>query len=369
MCARTALARGKRVLLTDKSAAGRKLAICGGGKANVTNLHVDVSQYFGEQPDFCAPALAAWTPQDTLEALRQWRITWEERDHGQIFCRQSAKRLVEALTNDCAPAHMFLHEGIHHVERTPQGFVVRLEGRTLRAPALVLATGSPAWPQIGATDTGLRFAALFGHNHRPFRPVLAPLRMPPSWPLHGLTGISLPVHITAGGRTFADDLLFTHDGISGPAALQASCRWSPGELLYIDFLPRISFDALLDAPECGKLLPVTLLARHMPRRLAEALLPQSTARRKIAELSRAARTTIAAAVHRHSIVPLGTEGLTKAEAAAGGVLTDALDPHTLHSRITPGLHMVGELLDITGQLGGYNLHWAFASGRAAGMAV
>lgn len=387
LCALTAARRGINVLLLEKSAnPGRKIAISGGGKCNFTNRMVRVQDYVGTQPEFCAPTLQAFPPQRLLEWFKTHRLAWEERDHGRLFGLQSAEIFIDTLLHECGLAGVQIHKQCRVDSLTPPtaaGGTFRAECTLLddtgqeasrqsySAAQVVLALGSPAWAACGATDTGLKLAKALGHSICPVRPVLVPLHMPSDWALRGLAGISVEVEISGGNSAygayaFKDALLFTHQGISGPATLLASCHWRAGESLRVNFLPENSFSDLLDAPECGKLFVKNLLARHIPQRLAEALLPAELAQRKVAELSRKHRTLLAQCVHAHAVVPTGTAGLRKAEAAAGGVHVAELDPQTLQSRIVPGLYLAGEVLDVAGHLGGYNLHWAFASGALAG---
>lgn len=405
LCAVTAALQGARVALVDVAARpGRKIAVSGGGKCNFTNRRVSVDNYVGAQPDFRAPALRLWQPADMLAWCAAHGIAWEERDHGRLFGLQSAEILIDGLVDDCTRAGVEWHclcrvEGLtppfateetpEETEKGPKGTVQEAAGLFraqctlldsagqavetlhLTAPRVVLALGSPAWASCGATDTGLKLAKALGHSICPLRPVLVPLIMPKDWPLRDLAGISAAVEITVDDDTgrqhsFKDALLFTHQGISGPATLLASCHWKAGQLLHLNFLPENSFADLLDAPECGKLFVKNLLARHLPQRLAEALIPAELAQRKVAELSRKHRILLAQCVHNHQALPTGTAGLRKAEAAAGGVQVADVDPHSLQSRKVPGLYFAGEVLDIAGHLGGYNLHWAFASGLLAG---
>lgn len=403
-CAMTAAARGRRVTLVDHArATGRKVRIAGGGKCNFTNLEMHARHYVGGNPHFPKSALARFTPWDMVSLVSEHAIDWEEREHGQLFCLRSADDVADLLEQRCRAANcrFLLGQRVEGVEHDGEAFVVTIapaqasdragdddgggdsrrglqadaDGGTpdapgkvtlLRAASLVVATGSPAWPQMGATDMGHRIARQFGHKVTPARPVLVPLVMAPQWPLHGLAGIALPVRVTTAGVSFALPLLFTHRGISGPAALQASCYWQPGQPIDIDFLPGESLDELLRAPEHGKLLVRTLLGRLFPDRLAERLTPPDLAGHKIAELSRAARAALNEAVHAHAAVPTSTEGMRKAEAAAGGVSVEHISSRSMESALRPGLFLTGEVLDVTGQLGGYNLHWAWASGKAAG---
>ncbi|MEG2173557.1 MAG: aminoacetone oxidase family FAD-binding enzyme [Desulfovibrionaceae bacterium] len=364
MCALTAAQAGARVSLLDHAS-----------KAGVQD-------YVSAQADFCGPALQAFSPARMLEWWKQHHLMWEERDHGRLFGLHSAEAFIDELGREIKQAGVTRHmrcrvdkaqaiaadTPFFHVQCT----LLDAEGQetdhsTYTAQRLVLALGSPAWPQAGATDTGLRLAKSFGHSICPVRPVLVPLTMPTNWSLQGLAGISVAVEISADNHSFTDALLFTHQGISGPATLLASCHWRPGMPLTVNFLPEQSFVALLDAPECGKLLVKNLLSRHLPQRLVEALLPIDLAQRKVAELSRKHRLLLAQSVHVHTVVPTGTGGMRKAEAAAGGVNVAEINPHTLESQKIPGLYFTGEVLDVAGHLGGYNLHWAFASGALAGV--
>ncbi len=377
ICAREAAARGLRVILLDRAAApGRKLAVSGGGRSNFSNREVTPRDYCCGQPDFCGPALAGFTPADMLTLIRAWGLPFEEREHGQLFLRVPAQRLVEALSRDCRQrgCRIVCRVPIHAVWRSDQGFRVQAGNALWQSKALVLALGSPAWPQIGGSGQGYRLAQSLGHTIIPPRPALTPLLLPPSEPLRNLAGISLPVRISlparAGeGRFWRDELLFTHEGLCGPAALKASLFLQRNEPVQLDFLPGQNLSTLLDAPSAGRQTPRALLGRLLPQRLADAVLPAHSARRKIAELSRAARREIQIHVQARTVLPTGTAGLKKAEVCAGGVDTREINPHGMASLRCAHLHSIGELLDVTGQLGGYNLHWAWASGVAAGRAV
>ncbi len=383
LCALTAAKRQKKVLLVDhNSHAGKKISISGGGKANFTNGHMSTDFFFGQDVSFAEPALEAFTPTMLLDFFAKHGLAWEERAHGQLFGLDSAKYFVQALVEECRRygCEFLLEHSIDSVEYTDGVYVVQAQGKCaqntyVQGKSLVLALGSPAWGQIGATDLGLSLAKKFGHKVQSFSPVLTSLQMPAQWPLAGLSGISLPVTVRVqrrdGKGVFAhsEALLFTHTGISGPAVLQASCHWQEGQALHIDFLPHMRLEEILDAPECGKLFVRTLVARHMPQRLADALLPEAWAKRKIAELSRKVRQELHACVHDYAIVPQKRGPMAKAEAAYGGVLVQDSNAWSMESLLQERLFIVGELLDITGQLGGYNLHWAFASGYLAGQNI
>ncbi|MBS5050289.1 MAG: aminoacetone oxidase family FAD-binding enzyme [Desulfovibrionaceae bacterium] len=377
ICAVEAARRGLAVALVDHQArAGRKLALAGGGMGNVTNRLLDVRHYVGADLSPCRAAFRRFGPDAVLALLAELNIPWEERGFGQIFCLRPARELADGLERLGREAGVSFRLGkrVDEAARTtgPDGtslFRLRSEAGTLLAPQLVIATGGPACPQAGATDFGGRLAARWGHRVTPFRPALVPLIMPEDWPLRGLEGISLSARLSVlpadGGEPRLDPcdarpLLFTHRGLSGPAGLAASCLWNRGDTLNVDFLPAEPTAAWLHDPAHGKLLVRTLLARRLPERLAERLCPPDLARRKAAEVGKKDALRLADAVHRHRVIPSGTEGLRKAEAAAGGVRTQDLDSR-LQSRLVPGLFFCGEVLDVTGLLGGYNLHWAFAS--------
>ena len=375
ICAREAAGRGLNVTVLERgSVPARKLAVSGGGKANFTNRRVTPQDYRCDGPEgsaFCAPALRAFAPAAILRMVRQWHLPFEEREHGQLFLTVPAQKLIQALLADCRQRGCRIQcdnavESLNFVNgvfeaHTPKGL--------WRAPVVVLAMGSPAWPQAGGSGHGYRLAQQLGHSLVPPQPALTPLLLPQGHSLTSLSGISLPVRISLEKHQWQDHLLFTHSGLSGPVALKASLFWESGMQVCVDFLPDRNFKALLDAPEAGKQTARALLGRLLPQRLVDALLPQESARKKIAELSRPTRNSLIEAVHCHNLAPVGAAGLKKAEVCRGGVQTGEIDPQTMQSRLCPGLFITGEMLDVTGLLGGYNLHWAWASGMAAGKAL
>lgn len=365
---------GRRVLVLEKSPRlATKLLMAGGGKGNVTNTKVAVSDYVGENPSFAAEALGRFTPKRLLRRLAEAGIALEEREHGRIFCARSAQDVLDMLiaalpvercriVRDCRISGVEFERGI---------FLVRAGERVFKAPKLIVATGGPAWPQCGADDSGLQLMRKFGHSVVPARPVLAPFVLPPDSPLADLAGISALARVGCdlpGTPEFMEPVLFTHKGLSGPAILQISCYWRKNAALLLDFLPNENMAALLDNA-VGGATPQSILSHLLPDRLCRALLPLQLATRRAAELSRKDRLLIAAAVHKCNVTPLCTEGLSRAEAAAGGVDTSEVEPATMRSKLVPGLFFCGEILDITGRLGGYNLHWAWASGQLAGEAA
>ncbi len=379
--------KGVSVALVDKGIPGKKLSLAGGGMGNFTNFSMGPEFYVGEQPEFCAPVLRRFPPQNVLALLEECGIPWEERAYGQVFGLKPARVFVEYMLAKAKEngARVFAGTPVEDVACTQgakQGpFTMRVGGQTLAAQRLCLATGSPAWPASGADDTGMRLAGQWGHSLVPVRPVLCPLVLPEGSVFLGLEGINLPVSIHIEGVNnpclpVVRSLLFTHKGISGPAALVASCFWRKGQALVVDFLPEdhaakkaggkasASFlEETMHKPENGKLLVKNLFKRLMPERVAAALLTPFPliAEKKVAELGKKDRLALAEAVHACTLYPNRTEGMVRAEAAAGGIATKDVDPATMQSTKTKGLYFCGEMLDITGILGGYNLHFAFAS--------
>lgn len=398
VCACQAASVGLHVLVIDHAdKAGCKLAVTGGGKCNFTNRNITARDYIGENPDFSRSALAAFSPQHAISMMEEAGIPIEEREHGQIFCTRPAAEFVRFLAGRCKAAGCVFAFGekvvaLEKAHASAGSFTIRTVRGAYLARNVVIALGGVAWPQVGATGSGFELARKFGHRIVPIRPALAGLVMQEGWPLAGLQGIALPASIDilprgaeavpkkggsrraqggAGGRLVAEalSLLFTHRGISGPAALQASLYWRKGDGLSVDFLPSGDIRALLNEPCAGKLLARNFLKKHLPDRLAELLCPAEAADIKCASLPRAVRETLHARVHAFPMRPAGTEGFTRAEVTAGGVSTDEVSSRDMQSRREPGLFFCGEVLDVTGRLGGYNLHWAFASGLAAGKAL
>ena len=367
-CAGQLALSGFSVLLVDRQErAGRKLLISGGGKCNVTNLKVSTSNYIGENPLFCEHALDMFTPASMLDFLDEHNLAWEEREYGQIFLAGGANCLRDVLLDLAQQngAKVVLGQTGVKVHNKPDSFVLTCSAGTVESKNFIVATGGPAWPSCGATSSGFDLAKRFGHTIVNPVPALTPFAMPAGWSLMGLAGISIEARVSladrkSGGPEFCLPLLFTHNGISGPAALQISSYWNTGEALCIDFLPRINLEAMLNEPGAGKLLLHNLLGRYLPSRLVKALLPESLFGRKTAELSRQERNLLSDTLHAHKVCPLPFS-FKRAEACRGGVSTDEVCPYSMRSYKQQGLCFIGEVLDVCGQLGGYNLHWAWAS--------
>lgn len=370
---------GVSVLVIDHAdKAGRKLCIAGGGYANMSNRQVSHLNYLGNNPHFCKSILAGFTVTQLEEFIDDLEFDLEERDHGQLFLTRPAPELRNAMLDKALAtgAKIFLEQriiSVSHDQDNPAGFTVTTDKDRYVAPKLLLALGSPAWPQCGASSFGAELLKKFGHKVIPFRPALVPLIMPSSWPLHGLQGISLPVRVSIEGKkvSYHLDLLFTHKGISGPAALQISSHWQTGETLEIDFLPGRQFKDLLQrARDKGGAQKLSnFCVGLLPQRLCQKLLPAKFMETRLAELPARALLEIENAIHRHQVIPSGNEGMRRAEAAIGGADTGQFASKDLQSKLLPGLYCAGELLDVTGELGGYNIHWALAGGLAVGGSV
>ena len=367
---------GTRVLLLDHAAkVAEKIRISGGGRCNFTNRDATPAQFLSENPHFCRSALARYTPADFIALVDRHRIPWHEKHKGQLFCDRSAEDIIQMLLAECAAGGVERRQpcGVKAVRRAGDDFELDTDGGTVRAPRLVIATGGLSIPKIGATDFGFRLAAQFGHRVLPTRPGLVPLTFAAdAWqPFVPLAGVSLEVGIEAGagkarGR-IVEDLLFTHRGLSGPAVLQASNYWREGEPLRLDLVQGHDLAGELLAAKSGSRRQLgTELAERLPRRLAEAWLARRTgwSARPLAEMKDAEVRDLAASLQAWQITPDGSEGYRKAEVTLGGVDTRELNQQSMESRRVPGLHFIGEVVDVTGWLGGYNFQWAWASAAA-----
>ena len=377
MCALTAGGRGLRVLVVEHAnKVGKKILMSGGGRCNFTNTGAGPGNYLSANPHFCKSALARYTPWHFIEMVDRHRIAWHEKAPGQLFCDVSSKLIVKMLLDECAAAGVEIrtHCAIERVDAGEAGgFRVRTAQGAFAAPALVVASGGLSIPSMGASGFGYELARRFGHPVLPTRAGLVPLTLSGRHQerLQDLSGVALPVEARCNGQAFADALLFTHRGVSGPAILQISSYWQPGDELRLDLLP--GRDALEWLSAQQKQRPdaelKTVLAEVLPRRFAQRLcevwLPNRPMRRFTPPQLREAAALLAG----WPLVASGTEGYRTAEVTLGGVDTDGVSSSTMQSRRVPGLYFVGEVLDVTGWLGGYNFQWAWASGHAAGMAL
>jgi len=372
MCARHAGAGGKKVaILEHADRAGKKILISGGGRCNFTNLHTRPENFVSQNPHFAKSALARYRPQDFIALVEKHGIAYHEKTLGQLFCDGSARQIVTMLEAECAAVGvtMLLGTQVASVERD-RGFLLRTSAGELRAAALVVATGGLSIPKMGATPLGYQIAEQFGLGIVECRPALVPLVLSQDEQQQfcDLAGVSAEVVATAGGRSFREKMLITHRGLSGPALLQASSYWQPEgrseDAIRIDLAPGVDVTAPMRAVPSGRNYPalVALLRQHWPQRLADRWIklhaPPDATNRSLEAFERG--------LHAWQINPAGTEGYEKAEVTAGGVDTNDLSAKTMESKHLPGLYFIGEVVDVTGQLGGYNFQWAWASGAAAG---
>ncbi|MDR3471808.1 MAG: NAD(P)/FAD-dependent oxidoreductase [Devosia sp.] len=365
--------RGRRVLVVDHAQhPGEKIRISGGGRCNFTNTQTSPKRFISHNPRFCISALARYTPARFIDLVRSYGIAFHEKALGQLFCDGSSQQIVNLLTTEMGQAGVTLQlsTAIEAVEKTPPGFAVRLSSGTVRCTSLIIATGGKSIPKMGATGLGYRLAEQFGLAVTETRPGLVPLTFEPGAleRLRPLAGIATEVTVACRGQSFAEALLFTHRGLSGPAILQISSYWREGDSLAIDLLP--GADALetfrrarRDTP---KLALQTVLAAHLPKRLAQMLAEDIALPGQIGDLSDARLGKAADFLHRWMVKPVSSEGYRTAEVTLGGVDTAGLDSTTMQARKVPGLYVIGEVVDVTGWLGGYNFQWAWASGWAAG---
>ncbi len=370
MCAIAAGRRGRRVLVLDHAdEAGKKILISGGGRCNFTNLHCAPDRFLSANPRFATSALARYTPADFLALLAAHRIAWHEKTLGQLFCDGSARAIVAMLLAECAAAgvELRLATRIADVTRSDR-FRVETSAGDVLANSVVLATGGLSIPKLGATGFSHDLAARFGLALVPPRPALVPLTLsaPDLDRTRALSGVALPIVAACDGHRFREAMLFTHRGLSGPAILQISSCWREGAPIVLDLLPDSAADALVAAKRARPRARVrALLADLLPQRVADLLAPPDVAEGVAGETSDRALRSLGEALKAWRLIPSGSEGYAKAEVTLGGVATSALSSRTLESRV-PGLFVVGEAVDVTGWLGGYNFQWAWASGWCAG---
>ena len=372
MCAIEAGKRGRRVAVLEHNAQiGRKILISGGGRCNFTNLHTGPEHFLSANPHFAKSALARYAPRDFVALVERHGVRYHEKAAGQLFCDGSAREIVELLEAECAAAGVRIETGraVRSVARA-DGFEVTDDRESWQAESLAIATGGLSVPKIGATPFGYSVAAQFGLRLVERRPALVPLTFgrEDQRKFGGLAGVSTEVVARAGGRSFRDKLLFTHRGLSGPAVLQASSYWRPGEEVKIDLLPGVDVEAAMaERRSAGDRRPVrSLVGEWLPKRLADRWFEESGESKALAAIGDREIARIAEALHCWRVSPAGTEGYEKAEVTAGGVDTGELSSQTMEARRAPGLYFIGEVVDVTGQLGGFNFQWAWASGFAAG---
>jgi len=388
MCAAVASQRGKRVLLVDHAAKlAEKIRISGGGRCNFTNINAGWQNFVSENPHFCRSALSRYTAQDFLTLVKKHRIAHHEKHRGQLFCDDSSEQIIRMLKAECdlGSVEWRMPCKVTGVEKLEDGsFIVGTDGGDIGAANVVVATGGLSIPKIGATDLGYRIAKKFGMKLIEPRPGLVPLTFDgPSWqPFVPLAGIALEVEVETGSKKgkgggakfghFREDLLFTHRGLSGPAILQISSYWQPGTPIVLNLLPELDVaDELVAAKTSVKKQLGNILSQWLPARLAEGLLIANgfAPDARLPDMADAKLRKLGDAINRWAIVPNGSEGYRKAEVTLGGVDTRELSQQTMMANKVPGLYFIGETVDVSGWLGGYNFQWAWASGYVAGSSI
>ncbi len=377
MCAAAAGAHGRKILVLERAKApGEKIRISGGGRCNFTNLNASPAQFLSANPRFCISALSRYTQHDFIALMARHNIAWHEKTLGQLFCDGSAGQIIEMLLAEmkAGGAQLRLNADVSRVEKTPDGFTITLaDGETIAARSLVVASGGKSIPKMGATDFGYRLAAQFGVAVTSTRPALVPLTFDGALlaRLKPLSGVAVDARVTCGKTMFAEAMLFTHRGLSGPAILQISSYWREGMSVAISMLPtRNMFEALRAAKtQNGKQAAHNFLATLLPRRLAIDIAEAQNCTGTLADLSDAKLRELDSAINDWRIKPIGSEGYRTAEVTHGGVDTRELDSKTMQAKAVPGLYFIGEVVDVTGWLGGYNFQWAWSSGWCAGQAL
>ena len=373
MCAATAGQRGRRVLLVDHYPhLGEKIRISGGGRCNFTNLHATHRDYLSRNPDFCRSALARYTPAHFIALVERHGIAYHEKTLGQLFCDGKSTQVIEMLKAECDAAGVAWRQpcGVSSVERGADGFRVMTDAGLVRCASLVIATGGLTVPKIGATPFAYRIAEQFGLAVVPPKPALVPLALPPEELARfgELSGVSVEAVASCGRGKFREAVLFTHRGLSGPAILQVSSYWQQAEAAEPIAIDLLVDEAWLQSQRRSNATLSHVLAERVPRRFAQEWTAGRQLDRPMAQLSDAALQDAARALRRWEVMPSGTLGYNKAEVTLGGVDTRGLSSKTMAATAVPGLHFIGEAVDVTGHLGGFNFQWAWASGYAAGQA-
>lgn len=376
MCAIEAGKRGRSVLVIDHaSAPGEKIRISGGGRCNFTNIHASPANFLSQNPKFCVSALRRYTPRDFIAMVDRHRIAWHEKTLGQLFCDDSAKQIIRMLLDEmeAVGVELRLQTSVDRVTKTDAGFDLAIGGTVVRCASLVIATGGKSIPKMGATGWAYEIAAHFGIPVVQTRPALVPLTFEVGLleRLKPLAGVAVDARVKAGKTAFDEAMLFTHRGLSGPAILQASSYWREGEPIEVNMAP--GADLLAELKTAKRETPRQSLAkalhRWLPTRLAQHIADEAGATGNIADASDKVLTAAATATGAWRVKPVGSEGYRTAEVTLGGVDTRALNSRTMQAEDVPGLFFIGEAVDVTGWLGGFNFQWAWASGWSAGQAV
>jgi len=372
-CAIEAGKRGRSVLVLEHAdRVGKKIAISGGGRCNFTNLYASPENFVSANPHFCKSALARYTPADFISLVERHGIRYHEKKLGQLFCDESSQQIIDMLLRECAEVRAEIRCGcqVRNVGRD-DGFILETNQGRFASASLVIATGGLSIAPLGATDFGYGIARQFGLKIEPPRPALVPFTLTSKVQkqLSPLSGISLDASVVCGTAEFRENILITHRGLSGPAILQISLYWETGATIVIDLLPDEDILTLLKDNQSSEVELANLLAQHLPRRFAQAWCDLYVPSRPLKQFNDRELADIARGIQELQITPAGTEGFKKAEVTVGGVATSELSSQTMAANKVPGLFFIGEVVDVTGQLGGYNFQWAWASGFAAGRSV
>jgi predicted Rossmann fold flavoprotein len=372
-CAIEAGKRGRRVIVLEHGERiGKKIAISGGGRCNFTNINTSPDNFISANPHFCKSALARYTPNNFISLVEKHAIPYHEKKLGQLFCNEGSRRIIEMLLQECEAAGVQIRcdATVRRVEKR-DNFEVETETGTLVSTSLVIATGGLSIPALGATDFGYRIARQFDLAIQEPRPALVPFTLSTQTQgrLTPLSGISVDALVSCCGQQFRENLLVTHRGLSGPAVLQVSSYWQPGATVSINLLPDHDAGEILSEHQNREMELANFLGQYLPRRFAHAWCALNGFSQPLKRFTSAQLTDIAERLNHWEIVPNGTEGYKKAEVTAGGVATEELSSQTMEVRKVPGLYFIGEVVDVTGQLGGYNFQWAWASGYAAGQSA
>ncbi len=377
MCAIEAGKRGRTVLVLDHAnKAGKKILMSGGGRCNFTNYDVSAENYLSHNPHFCKSALSRFTQWDFIAMVEHYQIPYHERDHGQLFCDVSAKDILNMLLAECKQAGVTIklkHDINKIVKKDDNGFEIETSHDDFKCQSLVIATGGLSIPKMGATPFGYKIAEQFGLKVWPTRAGLVPFTLHDKDKARfaNLSGIAIECIVTTEKKSFRENVLFTHRGLSGPAILQASSYWQAGEAIHVNMLPDIDLASELKALKQThpRQQLKTAISNHLPKRLVTVLLDDAIAAAPLHDLSHKQIEDVASQIHDFVIQPNGTEGYRTAEVTVGGVDCDELSSKTMQSHKIPGLYFIGEVVDVTGWLGGYNFQWAWSSGWCAGQVV
>ena len=375
MCGAGAGAQGRSVLLIDSAvSAGEKIRISGGGRCNFTNIHCGPGNFISKNKHFCKSALAGYSPQNFIDLVKSYKIKFHEKEKGQLFCDESANQIIGMLRAECKKGgNQFKFETeVLDIKKTDEGFIVTTSKASWNCKSLVIASGGPSIPKMGATGYGYKVAAQFGLNIIEPVPALVPLSFTDGFKaaLKELSGTSVDVQVRHGKTVFDDALLFTHRGLSGPAILQISTYWQAGDEILIDLVPGVDIlarlkQARIDSP---KQSPAVFLSQFMPRNLADYLV-KDISQSRLADTNDKTLNKLADSINRWRAKPAGSEGFRTAEVTRGGVDTKELSSKTFEAKSVPGLYFIGEVIDVTGHLGGHNFQWAWASGYVCGQVL